>query len=149
MDLQMSPCKLWTGRLDPHGYGRLKLGAIEVLAHRKAYAEYHGLDVLSMGGVVMHLCDNPPCIEPTHLKLGTQSENMADMYSKGRHAKGEDRGNAVLTDEQVRSIRRDYIPRGGANGRGNSAHICLLYGLTRYRLSCIIRRTRWAHVEEV
>jgi hypothetical protein len=55
--------------------------------HRLAYCEAHAIDIEDIvGQVVMHTCDNPACINPEHLRLGTQADNLADMLSKGRHA---------------------------------------------------------------
>lgn len=56
-----------------------------VKLHRKVYCEHHGVELAEIAGkVVMHLCDNPRCIEPTHLRLGTQRDNMMDAVKKGR-----------------------------------------------------------------
>lgn len=75
------------------GYGRLSFGGTLYLAHRlMAFAA--GVitwDQLHAGNVVMHICDNPACINPEHLKLGTQTENIADRSRKGRTAKHLDR----------------------------------------------------------
>lgn len=67
------------------GYGRRRRDGQVLSAHRLAYVEHHGLDLGDIEGmVIMHLCDNPPCVNPDHLRLGTHAENTADMYAKGR-----------------------------------------------------------------
>lgn len=85
--------------------------------HRMAYADAHGLSLEGLG-VVMHKCDNPRCINPDHLKLGTYQDNSTDMVQKKRQANGERHGNATLTDEQITWVRSVYRPRhpeyGGA-----------------------------------
>lgn len=68
---------------------------------------------------VLHTCDNPPCVNPKHLFRGTQLDNMRDKIQKGRGVspgatnpvKGSHHGNALLTEEQVKTIRKEYIPR--------------------------------------
>lgn len=71
-------CLEWAGYRDRGGYGRLN----GKLAHRLAFIEAFGGSI--DGLVVMHLCDNPPCCNPEHLRLGTMAENMADAQRKGR-----------------------------------------------------------------
>jgi hypothetical protein len=76
-------------RTGTHGYCYKQYQNKQVLAHRLAYAEAHGLNVFTMGGVVLHSCDNPRCVNPDHLTLGTHADNVADKISKGRHCHGE------------------------------------------------------------
>jgi hypothetical protein len=81
-------CWEWTARRYPRGYGAydlprpLKMQRRPVPAHRVAYALFYGVEP---GGLwVLHRCDNPPCVRPDHLFLGTHADNMADMYAKKR-----------------------------------------------------------------
>lgn len=74
-------CHIWTGTRNKAGYGMISLGGYTVLAHRLAHALATG-DVTAE--VVMHICDNPACVNPAHLKSGTYMENMSDMRAKGR-----------------------------------------------------------------
>jgi hypothetical protein len=98
-----SSCQPYDGRLTKDGYGRVCLGKGWVLAHRFAYALHYGVD--PAGKVVMHMCDNPPCVNPEHLRLGTQTDNVRDMESKGRGkhlgVPGERNGMAKITTETV------------------------------------------------
>ena len=97
-------CLIFTGCLNAHGYGSVKVGGKTMLAHRVAYEKAYGPipDAL----VVMHSCDTPACIEPTHLSVGTQKQNVHDMINKNRKAilKGTSHGRARLTDDQVKEI---------------------------------------------
>lgn len=106
-------CWEWQAACDPDGYGRFG----GKLAHRTAWLLTNGDAGASC---LLHKCDNPPCVRPDHLFLGTRADNLADMRRKGRerHARGERAGKAKLTREQVlviyrstdsiRSLARDY-----------------------------------------
>lgn len=79
-------CWLWTGPRTAAGYGRFG----DEYAHRLAWEETHS--VSAEGFEVMHKCDNPPCINPAHLRLGTHRENMLDAWAKGLFPKPPGRG---------------------------------------------------------
>ena len=104
-------CWEWTGGgRAGRGYGLIQeggKGSRMLLTHRVSYEIHCG--PIPSGLVVMHTCDNPACVNPGHLKLGTQADNAQDMITKGRHArqapKGEDHGKAKLTEDWVRYIR--------------------------------------------
>lgn len=92
-------CWEWAGSLTMGGYGDLNLTlASERLAHRFAYRLVHG--PIPAGSVVRHECDNPRCVRVSHLRLGSQADNIADKVDRGRQAKGARNGSAKLTDEQ-------------------------------------------------
>lgn len=74
-------CWLWTGAKYPRGYGQFWLEGKKVPAHR-AVLILHGVDLADK--VVCHHCDIPSCVRPDHLFVGTQSDNIRDMYAKGR-----------------------------------------------------------------
>jgi hypothetical protein len=75
-------CREWSGSRDPRGYGRVGWRGKVVLTHRLAWELAHG--AIPSGLLVLHHCDNPPCCEPSHLFIGTQSDNIQDMLAKGR-----------------------------------------------------------------
>ena len=78
----MSKCIEWPGAKNDKGYGRLFQDGEETKAHRAIFEALHG--PIPDGLVVIHTCDNPPCINPAHLMLGTPLENVADCIQKGR-----------------------------------------------------------------
>lgn len=77
-----SGCWLWTGDKAKKGYGRLKIEGKRVYAHRAMWEEKVG--AIPAGQLVCHTCDNPSCVRPDHLFLGTQFDNMGDASAKGR-----------------------------------------------------------------
>lgn len=108
-------CWLWRAGRDHDGYGIFgaKIFGVRVhSAHRYSHMLATG-EILSPAILVMHSCDNPPCVNPAHLSSGTWADNTADMISKGRHL---DRVRihankiAKLSEDQVRSILRDGRP---------------------------------------
>lgn len=102
-----SGCWLWTGPYYPNGYGRITSKGKEILAHRLSYKLYKGQ--IEEGKVVMHTCDVRCCVNPDHLKVGTQKENLHDMYDKGRRIQtGEHNHRAKLTEKEVKEIRTKY-----------------------------------------
>ena len=92
----------------------------------------------------MHSCDNPKCVNPAHLSLGTQQDNMTDKMDKGRHHRlpGENHPNAKLTEQQVIEIRTRY-----ANGGITHRQIAKEYGISNTNTHGIISRKRWAHFQ--
>lgn len=85
----LGECLEWRGDRDPHGYGRKTIRGKNWFTHRLAWSwanECWGADgpKIPRGMCVLHRCDNPPCINPDHLFLGTQLDNIRDMYSKGK-----------------------------------------------------------------
>jgi hypothetical protein len=135
--IPLAGCWIWLGA--PQGsnrYGALKINGKAVKAHRYSYMKHHGLDSIPNGMIVMHECDTPLCVNPHHLRLGTQQENEADKLAKGRQARGaalaeaqaagwaksQNRpGNAILTKQQVAEIRAsDWSQRALAKQFGVS-----------------------------
>jgi hypothetical protein len=92
-----------------------------------------------------HRCDNPPCVEPTHLWEGTPAENYADRNAKGRTAKGEATGRSRLTEDDVRKIRVSYTP-GTVQNPPNRLELARTFGVTPQTIDSIINRRTWKHV---
>ncbi len=121
-------CWEWQGTKDKDGYGNIKRHQKHIRAHRFSwfltFGEYPNLFLL-------HSCDNPPCVNPEHLREGEAIENSSDMVTRGRQAKGEKHGNAKLKDDDVRAIR-------GLLEQGKSlAQIGAKFGVTKTTISGI------------
>lgn len=101
-------CELIINRyLNKDGHATIRTGGKEKYAHRIAYEQAFG--EIPEGLVVRHKCDNPNCINPNHLELGTHGDNVKDRMERGRSAKGVNNGRAKLSEENVRYIRNDEI----------------------------------------
>jgi len=137
-------CWLWRGSRDRIGYGHFRSRALAssgVLAHRYSWFIHHGpvLDGLD----VCHRCDVPGCVNPQHLFLGTHTDNMRDMFAKKRRRilRGSQLSHAVLTEEDVREIRRKRA--AGAS----LSELSERFGLAKSNICAIAKRRRWKHVE--
>src|SRR5690606_24199021 len=104
-------------------------------AHRLAYVLAHG--DIPEGMSVLHRCDNPACVNPEHLFLGTQADNVADAVAKGRIAKGDRLPQTVLTEEQVREAI-DLI----VAGKATLMALAERYGVSMATLNSAVRGTQ-------
>lgn len=147
-----SGCWLWTAYVDSSGYGRFTIKGVGGLAHRLSLAIFR--EPAPDDLFVCHKCDNPSCVNPDHLFVGTHQDNMADMIAKGRHAHGAThafvknpmlcaRGegkplSSKLTDAAVREIRTLL---------GTNRDIGKRFGVDAAQISRIRTGKAWGHVQ--
>lgn len=132
-----SGCWLWLGRLNAKGYGTIFANGGHVLAHRLSFQVFKGS--VPTKKCVLHMCDVRCCVNPEHLYLGTQFENMNDMESRGRgnHPSRESHGLAKLTVATVQAIRASSETHAALGRR---------FGVTKENISAIRRRLTWIDV---
>jgi hypothetical protein len=134
-------CWKWTSTKDRRGYARMKIAGCSPLAHRYSWTLHYG--AIPDGLHVLHRCDNPGCVNPHHLFLGSDRDNAADMVSKNRQAKGIRHPKAKLTEEQVKEIRTRY------RNRDNGCTLRSLaweYGLTCAAIHAVVHEYHWKDV---
>lgn len=120
-----SGCHIWIGDATVHGYGLLRWQGKRMYAHRLSWSA-HNKQPIPDGMSICHRCDNPHCINPEHLFLGTHQENMADAVTKDRFPAGNRHWNAKLSDDDVRNIRNSNLYQH---------EIASLYGITQGHVS--------------
>jgi len=126
-------CWKWQGRKNTKGYGHLSIrGRVKTIAaHRLSYQIHVG--PVPDGMFILHKCDNPGCVNPAHLFLGTNADNMADMVSKGRQT-------SILKAEDIPKIR------AMAANKTTQAEIAAHFGVKRANISAVITGRTWGHI---
>lgn len=142
-------CWLWLASKNNKGYGQKMLNGQITLAHRIAWTLPNY--IIPDGLFVLHSCDNPSCVNPKHLFIGTNQENMDDMVKKGRYivrdrtnSKGEKNSKHKLTALQVLEIRRCYE----ANEM-NTPQLAVKYGVNKSSIARVINKKAWKDLEAV
>lgn len=142
-----SGCWQWCGALNTYGYGRVAWRGKSILAHRLSWMISND-SLIPAGMVVMHSCDNPACVNPDHLSLGTNQDNSDDKFRKNRmrfigpknSAKGERNAGAILKEIQVREIRKRL--QSGIERR----ELATEFGVSIYCINEIAIGKTWKHV---
>lgn len=134
-----SGCWLWGGKVNRDGYGYLHADGRTRLAHRYWWRNLIG--EIPAGMCVLHKCDTPSCVNPDHLFLGTQAENMQDMKIKGRASRatkirGEQCWKTTITEQQAREIFA---------ASGSQREIAARFGITQGSVSLIKSGKNWKH----
>lgn len=149
-------CWLWRAFRNPLGYGMFGVKRDVRLAHRIMYELVYG--AIPDGMCVLHRCDNPSCVNPSHLYLGSRFDNNRDKMSRGRayrptgdknpsrshpetQVRGEASPNAKLTSASVKQIRTMY-----ATGRYRLKDIAAQFGVSFSAIDRVVRRQTWKHV---
>lgn len=133
-------CWDWTGACNSGRYGMIRINRKNIGAHRFSW-ELH-FDKIPNGLLVCHHCDNPTCVNPFHLFLGTTIDNTKDMFDKGRanKSKGEDNGMAKLTSDNIKEIR--YL-----KGKFTQKALGEMFDVRRGTIGKIHRNERWKHIK--
>lgn len=144
---QKDKCWQWLAGVRRRGYGRFSIRLApnkdgSFVASRIAYFLHTKND--PAGKVILHACDNPTCVNPHHLIVGTNKDNTHDMMEKGRGSKqfegGSNHKMAKLTEQKVLEIRKLY-------SKGiNQKEISVLYGVSSSAITLIVTRKRWKHI---
>lgn len=142
--IQPSGCWEWQGQLSyPNKYGGWKATAKHprFYAHRIAYYLYNLADPAEQ--CVCHSCDNRACVNPLHLFLGSQQDNVTDMHDKGRYARGKMVPQCKLDDLAIADIRANYRPRKPNVSMYGFAR---KYGVAPATIYRIIHHISWKHI---
>lgn len=131
-------CWIWLGAKNSKGYGvvRLHRKRANCFSHRISYEMHKG--IIPTGKLVLHTCDNPSCVNPEHLWLGTPLQNSSDMRSKGRNKPGTQRYNAKLTEADIPKIRKS---------KNTNVYLAKKFGVSNGIISEIKNFKRWKHVK--
>ena len=134
----LTGCHVWFGDFYSCGYGRISFRGKSTNAHRVAWILTKGR--LPQGVFVLHRCDNRACVNVEHLFLGSQRDNIIDMYKKGRGARGEKNGQAKINSEQVKQIRERTISGESQRSLANK------FGISKTSIARVVHRITWANV---
>lgn len=133
-------CWEWTGYKDLRGYGRVSWHNRPRFAHRVIFQELRS-EELTPDQFLCHHCDNPSCVNPDHLFVGTSADNLRDMRLKGRSARGEKHRAAKLTERDVIEARWRY-----RNTRVTGSQLVAEYGITPTPMSQMLRGVTWTYL---
>lgn len=138
----VSDCWLWTGYImNTYGAIRITVNSIGITtgAHRMSYELATGINPVSQH--ILHSCDNRQCVNPHHLSLGTNLDNINDKIAKGRQPNGVLIKQSKLSEDQVREIRAKYVA-----GHTNKSALSREYGISRLNIANIINYKVWKHI---
>lgn len=133
---EQTGCWIWLGATLPNGYPSMRKNKIHILAYRYSYELKYGQIPLGMNAC--HKCDTPMCVNPDHIFIGSQSDNIRDMVLKKRNRTGENASWSKLKQCQVNDIRKEY-------GEGNISHRKLAerYNVSYSAIRLIVLNKNW------
>lgn len=131
-------CWEWQGKPNTKGYGRFIAFQKIIMAHRYSWELHNGNIPINLD--VLHHCDNPKCVNPSHLFLGTNNDNIRDMCNKGRQRRGEIKPCAKLKNTDIPKIRE--LRNQGFTYKKLSE----MFGIAQGQLCMIVQRKAWAHI---
>jgi hypothetical protein len=134
-------CWIWEGRKNSKGYGTIGYKKKRILATRTSYYYHYGKFENKL--FVCHRCDNPICVNPHHLFLGNQKDNIQDMLAKGRNnpLKGSKQASSKLNEEKVSQIRSLYL-----NTEITEKELAIKFGVSETAIADVITNKTWKHV---
>jgi hypothetical protein len=140
-------CWEWVGGRNTAGYGLIKINGRTMHVTRYILGVKIGRPLIA-SELALHRCDNPPCVNPDHLFVGSTKDNYDDMVAKGRHRfpgtgtpqRGEAHPKTTLTDDSVISIRERF-----ANGEARAV-LARDFGVTWSTIDRIVKRLVWTHI---
>lgn len=137
-----SGCWQWTSAKDKDGYGLFESQKGKTLRAHRFSVEYHTATEIPKGVLVCHSCDNPSCVNPEHLFLGSPKDNTQDMIGKGRkvNSSGEANGAAKLTEGAVRKMRK-WSQEGGS-----PKDLAITYGISLGHTLAVLNYKAWRHI---
>ncbi len=138
MPANVNACVEWPRPLNRFGYGRVRMNGKVVRVHRASYKLKKG--PIPKGKLVCHKCDNPPCIRPEHLFLGTKLDNNRDCIAKARNTHGIKHPMAKLTESDIPVIR-DLKAQGFT-----LSQIAQRFNVCASMIGYITRRKNWKHI---
>jgi HNH endonuclease len=139
---ELGRCWIWIGAADGKGYGILTWNGIGARATKVAYELEIG--PVPEGAHMLHACDTPACVRPSHLRPGSHNENVADKVAKGRQTRGIAVNTAKLTEDHVRAIRAAYDQAEVKYGVVKA--LAAQYGVQVLAIHRIVARTTWKHL---
>ena len=142
--LTKNECWNWLASKKDRGYGRFVIGAVQEAAHRVSWVIHYGQIPNDL--CICHRCDNPSCVNPSHLFLGTHADNMLDMKLKDRaigHI-GEDNNKSTLLETEIIELRKIYDFY--VNKYGLTKKLSHVYNVPYGTMQKVVRRYTWNHI---
>jgi hypothetical protein len=133
-----SGCWNWTARKNKDGYGQVWINHKSYYAHRISWSLKNG--EIPKGMYILHSCDNPGCVNPNHLFLGTQADNVMDCFKKGKTTFGERDHFAKLKEKEVFEIRRLY-----KTGVVSQKLLSKMFMVSNTQINLIVRGVSWKY----